>query len=81
MPIMSGLEFLDEYARRTINRAPIIICSTHRRDLNGHASGVAAFISKPLDLDDLLVTIRRVAGAEPSPSAIAPNIVTNALTD
>src|SRR5690242_15299457 len=61
MPIMTGTEFLEEYCARYVQRAPVIVCSTHRRDLSERLIGVAAFISKPLDLDDLISTIIRVA--------------------
>lgn len=63
MPVMTGTQFLEEYGRRFVHRAPVIVCSTVRRETVGRLRGVAAFLAKPVDLDDLMAAIARVTTA------------------
>jgi len=57
MPVMDGIEFLNLYRFRYVNRVPIIVCSTRSRRSEFDVSGVVAFMSKPVDIDDLLQTV------------------------
>lgn len=77
MPVMTGPQFLEAYARACALPAPVIVCSTHRRETVERLPGVAAFLAKPVDLDELLAAIARIgAGHRVLPAAtqgIAPH--------
>jgi CheY-like chemotaxis protein len=57
MPVMNGQAFLNEYQRRYTNAAPVIVCSTRRHDAVVSQLKVSAFLTKPVDIDDLLEAI------------------------
>lgn len=57
MPVMDGIEFLNVYRFKYVNHVPIIVCSTRSQKTEFDVTGVAAFMSKPVDIDDLLRTV------------------------
>ena len=64
MPQMSGLELL-QAIRRTHPDLPIVVCSaldSYRNDFELVSAKVAAFLDKPMDLDNVLTTVRRLIG-------------------
>jgi len=65
MPVMNGPQFVEEYARRFVQRAPIVVCSTRSREYCLKLRGVSACLGKPVDLDDLLATIHRITSPQP----------------
>jgi DNA-binding response OmpR family regulator len=64
IPRMGGVEFAQEYQRRAgTAAAPIVLMSASEPDHlepAGVATGAAAVLRKPFDLDGLLATVRRV---------------------
>ncbi len=58
MPVMGGPAFLSEYRSRHQTAVPVIVCSTRRHDLVISGLNVSAFLTKPVDIDDLLATIK-----------------------
>ncbi|MGZ4371444.1 MAG: ATP-binding protein [Gaiellaceae bacterium] len=71
LPVMDGRQFLTEQrARPQMAKIPVAIFSAER-DVDGqaHELGVAGHLEKPLDLDHLRSTVRRLAG---DPRARAP---------
>ena len=64
MPQMSGLELL-QAIRRTHPDLPIVVCSaldSYRNDFELVSANVAGFLDKPMDLDNVLTTVRRLIG-------------------
>jgi DNA-binding response OmpR family regulator len=59
MPIMGGQAFLTEYQAKFAAPAPVIICSTRRHDAVVSKLNVSAFLTKPVDIDDLLDAIQQ----------------------
>ena len=71
MPDVNGIEVLQSL-RHNHPRVPIIICSalmSYKTDFDVVSSNVAAFLEKPLDLDNVLGTVRNLIG----PSAPPPD--------
>ena len=72
LPVMAGAQFLDEQrARPSLAQIPVALLSGER-DLSRRAAelAVAGYITKPVGLDDLLSTVRRLAGlVEPAPDS------------
>lgn len=69
MPQMSGLELL-EAIRRTHRDLPIVVCSaldSYRNDFELVKANVAGFLDKPMDLDKLVATVRRLIGEGEGP--------------
>ncbi len=65
MPEQSGLEMLEELRQR-YPHLPIIMCTALKAlqdDYTIWESQVAAFVSKPVDLDDLIVKVQDAIGA------------------
>jgi CheY-like chemotaxis protein len=65
MPVMNGWQFMDERkARPALAQIPVALLSAER-DLAGRAAelGVAGYICKPLDVEGLLGTVRKLVGA------------------
>jgi CheY-like chemotaxis protein len=61
MPIMDGKQFL--YVQRTIPRLqgiPVVILSAATREWSGAHLEVEEVLSKPVDLEVLLVTVNRI---------------------
>ena len=70
LPVMDGARFLDEQrARPSLAQIPVALFSGER-DLARRAVelAVAGYICKPVDLDDLLSTVRRLAGPGTPPA-------------
>ena len=64
MPQVSGVEVLQKI-RRTHAELPIIVSSalrSYRNDIEIVSANVAAFLDKPIDLDELVDTVRRAIG-------------------
>ena len=64
MPGMSGLEVL-RAIRRTYPELPVVICtalSSYRNDFDILDANVSAFLEKPIDLEELLSTVRDAIG-------------------
>ncbi len=63
MPVMSGWEFREEQRRHPLlGGVPIVVLSGAQGPLPT-SFGAAAWIRKPISLDALLSTVRRVCGA------------------
>jgi CheY-like chemotaxis protein len=63
-PEMDGRQFVSEQrSRPVLAHIPVALVSAER-DLASHAAalGVADYLEKPIKLDDLLATVRRLAG-------------------
>jgi len=74
MPDMSGLEVLQSL-RRTHPGLPVVVCSalaSYRTDYDIVSSNVAAFLDKPIDLDELTAIVRRHVGAGLPTQVAAP---------
>lgn len=67
MPVMDGLEFLDELGRRGMReRVPVVIVSTEDKEadiLRGLEAGARGYLRKPFSPDELLSIIRQVVDA------------------
>jgi CheY-like chemotaxis protein len=63
MPVMDGYAFLTAYRTRPEPRAAVIVCSTSPRSTAVTGQGVAAYLRKPFDIDDLVTLIHRLAAA------------------
>jgi len=62
MPIMDGWEFRKrQRTHPRFSSIPVVAVSAHRPGGNGASLDVAAYLMKPLDLDQLLATIGKVA--------------------
>ena len=61
MPRMNGWQFLEQQAVRQSN-APIIVVSAHGTGDDVRSAGVAAYMRKPVDVDQLLGVIARHCG-------------------
>lgn len=64
MPQVSGVEVLQKI-RRTHADLPIIVSSalrSYRNDIEIVSANVAAFLDKPIDLDELVDTVRNTIG-------------------
>ncbi len=60
MPVMDGLTFFQKiksHERTDLNSIPIIITTASRTDGVRKTPGIAGFIGKPIDLDELFATI------------------------
>jgi DNA-binding response OmpR family regulator len=71
MPVMDGKAFLQAYHVRSQDVPPVVICST--RSVNAAQMGVeiAASVTKPVDIEEILSLIERLTGAL-IPVAITP---------
>lgn len=59
MPVMSGVEVLAELARHpTRAKVPVVILSARAEPGLRQSLGVAAVLTKPVDIDDLLRVVR-----------------------
>jgi CheY-like chemotaxis protein len=67
MPVLNGLEFLVEFRKnvRWAARIPVIVASANR-GYDADDLGIFDVLRKPLDLDDLLDTVRRAVAAAPA---------------
>jgi CheY-like chemotaxis protein len=62
MPVMNGLEFLEEFRRNeTLTGIPVIVVSAYH-DMAQAAGNVAAFLEKPVRLRDLLAVVAAQCG-------------------
>jgi DNA-binding response OmpR family regulator len=60
MPILDGEEFLEFYCDITGLKAPIIgLSASGHNEVIARMLGVRDFLAKPLDLDDLLMCVKR----------------------
>lgn len=66
MPVMSGLEFMEEYrSRNAAKKTPVIIVSTMGKEQDtrrGIEAGAAAYLTKPFQPNDLHTLITKVLG-------------------
>ena len=66
MPVMDGLEFLDELSRRGMReRVPVVIVSTEDKEadiLRGLEAGAKGYLRKPFTPTELRSIIQRVVG-------------------
>jgi CheY-like chemotaxis protein len=64
MPVMDGVQFLDEQrAHPTLSKVPVALLSAERHlDDRAKALGAAGSIAKPVDYDGLVSTVRKLAG-------------------
>jgi len=66
MPVMNGLEFLEELPSRAPEPPPVVVVSTEgrREDTErGMEAGAAAYITKPFSSTELREVIDRLLGA------------------
>jgi DNA-binding NtrC family response regulator len=71
MPGLSGLETLRR-ARRTRATLPVLLVTAYadiRDAVGAMRDGAVNYLSKPIDLDELLATVRNVTGAKPEAAA------------
>ena len=61
MPRMNGWQFLEQQVVRQSN-APIVVVSAHGTGDDVRSAGVAAYMRKPVDVDQLLGVIARHCG-------------------
>lgn len=61
MPVMDGWQFAAEYRQKYAKPAPIVVM-TAAKDARQRAKDIGAedFVSKPFELDSLVVTVNRV---------------------
>jgi CheY-like chemotaxis protein len=59
MPVMDGFTFARQCRQRFGDRLPIVAMSAHISELHRDALPVAAFLTKPFDLDVLTALVRR----------------------
>lgn len=63
MPCIDGREFVQRYRERHGHRAPILVLTAAQdADQQGVAVDAEAYVSKPFDLDDLLLQVAALAG-------------------
>jgi DNA-binding NtrC family response regulator len=83
MPGISGLETLRR-ARRTRATLPVLLVTAYadiRDAVGAMRDGAVNYLSKPIDLDELLATVRNVTGAKPEaavrkgPAALPPGVI------
>jgi CheY-like chemotaxis protein len=74
MPIMTGWQFAEEYARRYPGRRAPIVVLTAADDARARAIeiGAADYLRKPFDMRLLLDTVRRVLATSEEAPAHAP---------
>ena len=65
MPVMDGWTFrAHQHARGIATQVPLLVLSASRRAAETRAAlGAAAVVIKPFDLNDLIITVRRVLAA------------------
>ena len=66
MPDMHGLEVL-EALRKENRKLPTIICTAYEKMLDDYAvwaSGVAGYVTKPIDLNELRALVKKSLGDE-----------------
>ncbi len=65
MPVMNGWQFLEEHARDpACSATPVAVFSADRSEAARRGvPGVAAFLRKPLDFDEVLQTVARLVAA------------------
>jgi len=71
MPQISGLEVL-KAIRRKLPDLPVIVSSAlrgYKKDIEIVSANVAAFLEKPLDLEELVATVQRVLAEAPPAEA------------
>jgi CheY-like chemotaxis protein len=61
MPVMDGLTFAERYREFPEPRAPLILISATVNETAIRATGAVTGLRKPIDLNVLLTTVRRVA--------------------
>ena len=61
MPVMDGWKFMEQHEVRDSN-APIVVVSAYGSADAVRSAGVAAYMHKPVDVDDLLGVIARHCG-------------------
>lgn len=60
MPVMDGLTFLQtlkNHPNPDFQRIPVVITTASRNDGIKKTSGIAGFLGKPIDLDELFATV------------------------
>ncbi|HVL57967.1 MAG TPA: response regulator [Burkholderiaceae bacterium] len=67
MPVMDGFEFLrQKQSKPALAAIPTVVLSAHPRELQFvQPLGVALWLRKPLDLDDLMTAVRGWCGGPP----------------
>lgn len=66
MPVMSGQQVL-EWLRTAQVRIPVVFMSAgYRVSLEAGTHGADAYLAKPFDLDDVVHTVQRLTGKEPT---------------
>lgn len=67
MPYMSGIELLSNIKKRLKKKVPIIIISALDQDeviLTAFSEGADDFVKKPINLNELLLRVKKVLGVE-----------------
>jgi CheY-like chemotaxis protein len=65
MPGMNGPEFVQRYQQQAAPHAPIVVLSaSHDGATTAADLGAAAFVAKPMDLDDLLAVVAQYVAPE-----------------
>lgn len=60
MPVMDGLEFLDELRKHKDGSIPVIMMTAVKRDQLPTTLRVAAVLQKPFGVDELLVLVKKL---------------------
>lgn len=70
MPVMSGLEFLQQITgEQAFRNIPVIICSTEGKDqdiVRGLQMGARGYLKKPFKAEELIGLIERVKSQQPA---------------
>ncbi len=69
MPYMSGIELLSSIKKRLKKKVPIIIISALDQDeviLTAFSEGADDFVKKPINLNELLLRVKKILGVEES---------------
>lgn len=69
LPGLTGLEFLARFREMGCTAPVIMVSALSQRDLErtAFAAGASAYITKPIDLDDVIATIDRVRHSSSGP--------------
>lgn len=66
MPIMNGWEFREQISRApAFARIPFVLLSAHEADGSSIYKEASAILPKPIEFEDLMVTVNRLCGGPP----------------
>jgi PAS domain S-box-containing protein len=77
MPVMDGFEAAGAIRARGLTDLPIVAMTANAMEEDRRralAAGMNAWVAKPVDVDELVTTLARVAGRPPAPTAPAPEV-------